>query len=295
VYYQLYQSRKIVELASGRLAAAQKQQEQTETLLSAGRVRPLELTLAKAAALSSRQELLVAQEQEKLAETELRELTGLGPSVSVGTVEPVVESPIFGLRGETLYQQALECSPAILQSEANVKAREFHVEAEKGERLPRADILGQYALFSRTNNFQDFFNRFSRHNFVLGLSLQVPIFSGSRISSRVAQSRQEVSEARHRLDSLKSGLRLDIERALSALRVAQGASELARMNAEAAREALQVTEALLEGGRIGPKEIEEFRSQLQQREMASLEADQALFERKIDLLRVLGSISSALQ
>lgn len=295
VYYQLYQSRKIVDLASERLQSAQKEQEQTETLLSAGRVRPLELTLANVAVLAARQELLVAREQAQLAETELRELTGLDDSVSIAAVEPVIENAAFGLTGDALYRQALECSPAILESEANVKAKEFRVEVEKGERLPKADILGQYALFSRTNNFQEFFNRFSRNNFVLGLSLQVPIFSGSRISSRVAQSRQEVSEARYRLESVKSALKLDIERALSALRIARGAAELARSNAAAARETVQVNEALLEEGRIGPNEMEEFRSQMQQREIALIEADQVLFQRKLELLRALGSIASALQ
>ena len=294
VYYQLHQSRKVIELASGRLENAIKQQEKVETLLSAGRVRPVELTIARTAALSNRQQLLVAQEQEKLAETELRQLTGIDADV-FGTVEPVVENPLFGSSGDSWYQRALEGSPEILQSEANVKAKEFHVEAERGEKLPQAEIIGQYALFSRANNYQDYFNRFERNNFVLGLSIQVPIYSGARISSRVAQSRHEVAEARYRLESQKSGLKLSIERALSDLRVARGAAELARSNAEAAREIVEVNEALLEGGRISPSDMEDFRSQLQQKEMAQLEADQILFRRKLELLHAAGFLSSALQ
>ena len=293
VYYRLHQSRKIVELTNAKLDTARKQQEQVETLLSAGRVLPVDGTLARTAALGAEQQMLVALEQAKLAEVELRELTAV--TAPIQTVEPNIENPAFGLSGETLYQQALECSPEIRQSEANVRAKEFHVKAEEGEKWPKANIIGEYALFSRQNNYQDYFNRFSRNNFVLGLSLQVPIFSGSRISSRVAQSRQAVSEERYRLESLKSDLKMSIERGLSALRIARGASEFARSDAKAAREIMEMNEVLLGAGRIGPKEMEDIRSQLQQKELALLEADQALFQRKMELLRALGTISTALQ
>jgi outer membrane protein len=197
--------------------------------------------------------------------------------------------------GEALYRQALESTPEILQSEANVKAKAFRVEAERGENLPKAEIIGQYALFSKANNYQDYFNVFTRNNFLIGLSLQVPLFNGSRTSARVAQSRQELSEARYRRESLKSGLKLTIERSLSALRIARGACDFARIDAEAARQMAQVNEALLEGGRISPREMEEARSILQQKELALLDADQAVFQRKLELLRALGTVYSTLQ
>jgi outer membrane protein len=295
VYYQLYQSHKLVELASDRLAMTRKREEQVEALLEAGRVRPVDATLARTATLSARQQLLVAQEQMALAEKELRQLTGIPETVSIGTSEPQLENPAFSLPAETLYQQALERTPEIRQSEASLRAKEFHVEAEKGERLPKADIIGQYAVFSRANNYADYFNRFSRNNFLLGLSLEVPLFDGFRASSRIAQSKKEVSEARYQLESLKSERRLTIERCLSALRIAGGASELAQSDAVAARETVRVNETLQEAGRISPQEIEESRALLQQKELALLETDQTVFQRKLDLLRAIGAISSALQ
>jgi len=60
VYYELHQSRKVIELASARVDAAQKQQKHVETLLDAGRALPVELTLIKTVALSAQQQLLVA-------------------------------------------------------------------------------------------------------------------------------------------------------------------------------------------------------------------------------------------
>ena len=245
--------------------------------------------------VSAQQSMLVAQEQAGMAETELKELTGLRSSVSVRTSEPRIDSPSLQMTEEKLYQQALARTPEILQTEANVKAKEFHIEAEKGERLPRMEIISQYALFSRTNNYDDFFNRFTRNNFILGLSLQVPIFDGSRTSARVAQSRQEMSEEQYKLQRMKSDLKMNIQRGKSALRIARGASGFARRDLASAREMVQVNEALLESGRISGQEMANLRSQVLQKKLALLEADQILFQRKLELLRTIGSLTDAIQ
>jgi outer membrane protein len=295
VYYQLYRARKVIALASDGLNAAQKQLKYVETLFDAGRVRPVDVTLARNGLISAQQRLLVAQEQAKLGETELRELTGLPDTVPINTKEPQIDNPIFEEKGEVLYQEALERTPEILQGEANLRAKKFHVEAEKGERWPRMEIITEYALFSRSNNYEDYFNRFTRNNYLLGLSVQVPLFDGFRTSSRVAQSRQEVNEEQHRLQRIKSDLKLDIQRGLSALRIARSASELARSDLDATREMAQVNGTLLENGRISSKDFEDFQLQLQQKELALLEADQILFQRKLELLRTVGSIAAAIQ
>ncbi len=294
VYYELHQAYKIIELASMRLEAARKQELLIETLLEAGRVRPVESTLSRTDTFSAQQQLLVAQEQAMIAEIHLRDLTGLPDTTSISTVGPRIESQVFELQAETLYRQALERAPEILQAEANIRAKEFHVEAARAESQPQLDIISQYALFSRANNYDEYFNRFTRNNFLLGLSIQWPIFTGSRTGARVAQSRQEVSEARYRLQSMKSDIKLGIQRALSALRIARGASDLARAEWEAAQESLRISEILLEGGRISPKELEDSRAHMYQKELARLDADHVLFQQKVELLRITGTISSIL-
>jgi outer membrane protein len=294
-YFQLHQAHSLIELASGRVKSTLVSKEQVDTLYTAGRALQADTSAAQTATLGARQQLLEAQEQANLAEIELRELTGLPETVSIKTVEPPIENPIFGLKAETLFRQALESAPEILQAEATVKAKELHVEAERGDSLPQIEAIGQYAIFSKTNHYEDYFNRFSRNNYLVGLSFRMPLFDGFRTRSRVAQSRQEVSEAKNRVDALKLSLKMTIERCLSALRVARGRAEVARNDLDATREKVRVNEVLLEAGRINPQQMEEVRSLLHQKEMALLETSQVLFQRKLDLLRAMGSISNALQ
>jgi outer membrane protein TolC len=295
VYYKLYRADKILALSSEMLDEARKEQQLIETLLEAGRARPVEAIVARTATASAQQKLLEAQEQAHLADIELRELTGLSDTVILKTLEPQIDSPVLEEPEETLYNQALESTPEILQAEANVRSKEFHTEAERSERLPQMEIVSQYALFSRTNNYADYFNRFTRNNFILGLSVQLPVFNGSHTSARVARSQKEAAEAHYRLQHLKSDLKLDIERGLSALRIARGAYDFAHNDVESAREIFEMSETLFESGRISQKDLEDSRSQVQQKEMALLEADQVLFQRKLEFLRTTGAIASAIQ
>lgn len=293
-YYELHQSRRVLELTAARLDAAQKQQQYTETLLAAGKIRPVEATQVRTAVLAIRQQMLVAREQAAIAEKELRDLTGLGDTAGIRTLEPKIDNPLFELQEEAAWEQAFRNSPEILKAEAEVRAKDFHVEAERGGSLPKVEIVSQYALFSRTNNYEDYFRRFVRNNFLIGLSVQVPVFDGST-GARVAQSRQEAAAARFRLQSLKSGLKLNIQRCMGTLRIAQGAVDLGHSDVDAAREMVQVSETLADSGRLTAKELEESRAQLLQKELSLLDADRNLFQRKLDLLYAAGSMAAALQ
>jgi outer membrane protein len=294
-YCELHQVRKSIGVVSARVDSARKQQTLVEDQVAAEKARHIDVTMAKNLVLNLEHQLLVAREQEKVAETELRELTGISDTTSIQTVEPQIENPVFRLREEDLYKQSLEATPEILQAEAAFRARQFHIEAVKGESFPKVEIVSNYALFSRTNNYQDFFNRFTRNNFIIGLSVQVPIFTGFRTSAKVAQSRHEAAEANYRLQSMKSDLKLKIKREFSAFRIAQSAVELARSEVDTARENLQVNEALLASGRISAQELENLRSALQQKELAQIDSEQVLFQKKLSLLRVAGIIGSAMQ
>lgn len=294
VYYELFQADKTRRLLAEKLEAAIKQQRQIEALLEAGRVRPVDATMAKTSVLATRQQLLVANEQAAIAEKELHKLTGLPEETRLLTMEPSVDSPLFEMSEQALLQKATQNSPDIMRAEADVRAKEFHVEAEKGGHWPRIELVGQYALLSRANNYEDYFNRFMRNNYLVGLSIQAPIFN-SGTGARIARSRQEAIEARARLESMKSDLKLDIQKNLGALRIARGAVELGRTDVEAAREMLKVSETLLGAGRIGEKDVEDSRLQLLQKELALLNADQELFQRKLALLRAAGAIADILQ
>lgn len=293
LYSELRQNRRLTAIWSARLEGANQDLHRAEAELEAGRAKPVDVILARTKVAGIRQQLYASEEASRLSEMELRDLAGLPGGLAFRTEEPRIAADGLTLSPEDLNRRALELNPEILQAESTLRARELHIEAERGERRPRMELIGEYALFSRANNYQDYFNRFTRNNFLVGLSIVVPVFDGSRASARIAQSRQEVVEARLRLQRLKQELRFGIERAASALRLARGAADLAAQEENAARETLRVQESLFESGRIGPKEIETSRDQLREKEAGRIEADTVVFRRQVGLLKLAGTLADS--
>jgi len=291
LYNELHQARLAVPLLEEELEAARRRVATAETLLQAGRLLPLDLGVEKVAVANREQQLLVMRERARLAEAGLREVTGLPAGQELVTATPEIRSELLALPDEELYRRALGAHPEIREAEAALRAREFHVEAEKAERYPQINIVGEYALLSRTNNYQDYFNRFTRNNYLLGLSIQVPVFNGSRTAARIGQSRQEVDIARLRLERLKSELRMALEHNRSDLRVAIGAVELARLEVENAEARVRVDEALLEAGRIGLRDLDVARSEWFEKRAAGIEARRVLFESQVALLQAGGTLA----
>jgi len=294
-YFRLLQARKMVSLAEERFHGSEEYLLMAQALSEAGRMRPVDVSSAKMAVSSARQQLLIVREEADIAEAELKTYTGIQDGISLRMEEPVLVSPLLNADAETLYQQSLKNYPEIQKAESDIRAKEFHLEAAKGERLPKVNLVGQYAVLSKANNYEDFFNRFERNNYLLGFSIQIPIFDGFRTSARVAQSRQEISAARYRLESVKSDLKLDVRRGVSAYRIASGAEEHARNDAVAVRERIKLDEQLLQSGRISQMEFEEIKAGLFQKELVHLEAEQVLFQRKMEILNITGAISSSFQ
>ena len=89
---------------------------------------------------------------------------------------------------------------------------------------------------------------------------------------------------------LKSDLNLNIQRKLSALRIARGAVDVAAVGLEAADEMVKINEILLESGRISEREMADARIEARRKELEKLEAENNLFQQKLELLRVTGSV-----
>jgi outer membrane protein len=292
LYGELHQARQAIGLAEQQRAAARRDSGLVDALVQGGRALPLDAKIAALAAADFDQQWFAAQERVRLAETGLRELTGIPEKESILTEPPEIASGLLMLAPDDLYQKALEAHPAIREAEAAVRARDFRIEAEKAEKYPQLTLVSQYALFSKTNNYQDFFNRFTRNNYILGLSVQVPVFNGFRTDARVSAARRDAEIARLRLQKLQSELKANLEKSASALRIAAGAATLARQAVSVYEEKLKVSETRLEAGRADSREVSEARARLLEKQAARIEADRALFERQVELLQLCGSLAS---
>jgi outer membrane protein TolC len=192
-------------------------------------------------------------------------------------------------------ERAAANSPELKRLLASLRAKGFEMEAEKGARLPRVDLVAQYSLLARFNNYDQFFNDFQRHNFQIGMSFEVPLFTGKRISSRVGRVALETQELRLRHEAAESLIELEAERLYQQVEQSEGMMKLARMELDFARETLSVEMARMDEGRADLETVERARSGENQAWEAFYDSQYAVQKAKLNLLRQTGELVAALR
>jgi outer membrane protein TolC len=121
------------------------------------------------------------------------------------------------------------------------------------------DIVGQYALLARFNNYDDYFRRFQRHNWQAGVAVEIPIFTGRGVAERVASARLDERELSLRKSAKRDALALAAQRAEAALGAAERGRALAGQELAYARKSLDVLLAQFDEGRIALDELQRGR------------------------------------
>ncbi|HEY7616559.1 MAG TPA: TolC family protein, partial [Terriglobales bacterium] len=99
----------------------------------------------------------------------LSQLTGL-PAGSIELVPDSIPALPEVNQEDGLAAKALETSPAVQAAENRAQAQSFRARGEHRALLPSVDFAAQYALLSKYNNYDEFYNAFQRHNATVGVA-----------------------------------------------------------------------------------------------------------------------------
>lgn len=260
-----------------------------------GREIDLSLTRARLEKARAERRLAEASSRERLLETTLR--------AQIGIVEDIVLEPrreelaLAGRMPESAAagaRRTLANSPELKSLAAQVRARDQGVEVARGALYPKLDVIAQYSMLSRFNNFEKFFNDFQRHNFQVGISLQAPIYAGKSVSSRIERARIEAREAELRHASRRSSLAIESLRLYQRVEEADGLFRLAKMELDYSRESLDVFLAEYEEGRIALDQLERARAEESIAWEAYYRSLYILEKARLNVLRRSGELAAAL-
>src|SRR5262249_40437037 len=215
----------------------------------AGREIPLELSRARVESARARTQVQTLQARVDLLEETLRSDLALGEGVRLAPVESEVSvQAALADTEDGAVAAAGGTSRELKKLHTTLEAKRLAVQAEKGAHYPRIDLVAQYAMLSRYQHYEDFFKAFQRHNGQLGLSFQLPLFSGSGIKSRVAQVETEIAQLKLQLSAAIANLALETRRLFREVKQADAGRDLARMELDLARESLSVLLARFDEG-----------------------------------------------
>jgi outer membrane protein len=189
---------------------------------------------------------------------------------------------------------ALENSRDIRKLESQLQAKGFEVKEGEAARLPVIDLVAQYALFSK-NNYENFFTRFQRNNSELGISIQIPLLTGSASKGLASQARTDVLELRTQLGQVRNRIQLNTQKSYHDLQKATAAQELARLDLDYSRDQVSLFLAQLGEGRATQQQVDDARLTEQEKWIAFYDAQHLVESARLDLLRETGTLRAALQ
>jgi len=190
--------------------------------------------------------------------------------------------------------QALDNNKDIRKLESQLQAKGFEVKEDQAARLPVVDLVAQYALFSKAD-YEYFFTRFQRNNGELGVGIQIPLLTGSASKGLAAQARTDILELRTQMNQLRNRIQLDTQKSYQDLQKARSAQEVARLDLDYTRDQVSVLLAQLEEGRATQQQVDNARLGEQEKWIAFYDAQHAVENARLDLLRQTGTLLAALR
>jgi outer membrane protein len=191
-------------------------------------------------------------------------------------------------------EQALDNNKDIRKLESQLQAKGFEVKEYHAARLPTVDLVAQYALFTKSD-YEYFFTRFQRNNGELGVGIQIPLLTGSASKGLAKQAQIDIQELRTQMDQLRNRIQLDTQKSYQDLQKARSAEEVARLDLDYTRDQVSVLLAQLGEGRSTEQQVDNARLAEQEKWITFYDAQHAVENALLDLLRQTGALLSALK
>jgi outer membrane protein len=295
----LYQD---AERAARTGALAARDRESMERVLQTihaqvaeGRALPLDEKRAAYDAAHARQVAESLADDQTAAETALAIALGFPAEDRVRPAEEQRQAPAIPESETQAIQAALASNKELRQLESQIAAKRLDERSQKAARLPRADLVAQYGLFSTFNNYSSYFRTFQRDNAEIGMSFQAPLYAGSAVRAYVAQDEVEISKLKLQLSDTRNRVASDLQQAFREVGKAQTAAEVAQLDLEAAREQLSVTLSLLQEGRATLRQVEEARIVENDKWIAFYDAQYGVEKAKWNVLNLTGGLLASIE
>ncbi|MDE3165330.1 MAG: TolC family protein, partial [Acidobacteriota bacterium] len=238
LYLDAERGGRAAELARKDADSLEKVLDAVRARAAEGRALPLEEKQAALAVARARQTAENLEEDASAAETSLALVIGYGADDRVRPVAETRPAPELAELGEGTIRAALDRNAGLRQLQSQIAAKGLEMRSERAARLPRADLVAEYAILARFNNYDEFFRRFQRNNGQVGVSLQLPLLPGPGVGAQIAQTRADTDRLRTEVASARNRVISEIQQAFRDVKKAQTATGVARLDLEVAEEQL---------------------------------------------------------
>lgn len=189
---------------------------------------------------------------------------------------------------------ALQSDPGVREAENERAAREHILRGAHLSYWPTVDLVGQYSVASKFNNYLEFYKKFERNNLNVGVVLTIPLFA-AKTGANIALAKSQLNAAELTMGTKRQEVRLDVQQKARSVRELDATREVARLDLKLAQETVELVQARLDQGRATLQETEQARLDENDKWIAFLDADFAREQAQLALLQATGQLAKLLQ
>lgn len=229
------------------------------------------------------------------AETALAMVLGMGPDDRVRPAPGERALLVVPVSEDASIEQALESSNELKGLQSSMQSKLMELKSYEAARLPRINLIAQYSLLAKYNNYDEFFSKFQRNNVQVGMSFELPVLTGRAPSAQRSAAGAEIAQLRIRVSRTRTRITADLRAAYQNLRRAEGAREVARADLELAREELGIALAQMDEGRLPLARVETLRATENEKWLAYYDTQHIADVARLEVLRQTGTLEAALR
>lgn len=256
-YFNVLRARDELDTARAQEAALRRQWEQAKERYDVGLVATTEVEEARAGYDASRSQRIAAQSQLDIERESLARLTGEFPE-ALDRLE--TDFPINSPEPDdpsAWAETALEQNWELRAQQLTVEASKEQLSAARSEHLPTLDLSASIRRQHQDNDFEMPIRQtgqYPRTETTIGLSLNVPLYSGGGTQAGVRRVRAESERAQRNLDTVRRNVRLDARSLFRRITTNIQTINAQRQTIVSTRSALDATRA---GYEVGTRNIVE--------------------------------------
>jgi outer membrane protein TolC len=296
-YLELGKVRHSLELMRAEQASGARILQAIQERLAANQELPIEVTRTQLTLARIAERVVKLEDREASLDAQIRDLTGIpdGQALEVEPEDASFTAELANVQSEgEIESLAIQNDRSVAEAENERAAREQLLKGARWSYFPTVNLVGQYSILSKFNNYNEFYKKFERNNVNIGVQVTIPIFA-AKTSANVALAKSQLSEAELLLGNKRQQVRFDVQQKARSVRELDASREVARLDLQLAQETLQLEQAKFDQNRITLQEIEQARLDENDKWVAFLDADFARQQAQLTLLQATGQLAKVFQ
>ena len=211
-YFSVLQTLRLIQVAEDTVKQMQDHLAQAQGFYQAGTRPKIDVTKAGVDLANVQLALVQARNNYQVAQVTLNNALGLRQDLNF-PIEDTLGFKPMEISREDILKAAYEQRPELLQLKAKQRAQEATVKLAQSSYYPI--LSGNASYLFRGGKIEDLY-----WDFLVGATLNIPLFSGFSSPNQVAEARANLRNLQAQEESLKQNIRLEADQAYLSLKLA---------------------------------------------------------------------------